>query len=59
MIRYTPDLDIRNLDALPRGTGAPFLLCMESHEPGVLIAHSWKRKTPAAIPAGYVLVAFA
>lgn len=47
-IPNTPALDIRNLDALPRGLGCRFLLCITSHVPGVLIAKSWHRKEPAA-----------
>jgi hypothetical protein len=55
-VAYTPQLDIRNVASLARGIGAPFLLCLQSPEPGVLIAHSWKRKAPVIIADGYVLV---
>lgn len=58
LIGYTPQTDIRNLEALPRGTGARYLEVLLSHEPGVLIAHSWRRKAPASMPAGHALVLF-
>lgn len=54
---YKPSMDIRNLDALPRGTGAPYLLVLKSHEPGVYIAVGWKRRASQP-PEGYELIAF-
>ena len=48
MIDHHPRLVVRNLNALPRGTGCRYLRCVVSHEPGVLIAKSWHRKEPAA-----------
>lgn len=41
--RYRPDYDIRNLDQLPAGTGARFLVCIEG-EGGTLVAKRWARK---------------
>lgn len=58
LIEYSPALDIRNLDALPRGTGAGYLEVLTSHEPGVLIAVRWRRKAPASLPTDHALVAF-
>lgn len=56
-IAYTPDLDVRNLDHLPRGVGAPFLLCLKG-EGNTLIAKQWKRKRPKPIPYRHVLIRF-
>lgn len=53
-IDYTPQLDIRDTDKLPRGTGAGFLLC-EYAEPGAVSSHetfyavSWHRSYSAAM----------
>ena len=46
VILYTPDLDIRNLDALPRGRGLPYLEVIRG-EDGALVAKRWRRKPPA------------
>ena len=38
------DYSIRNLDALPRGTGARYLGCIRGEGRNVLIAKCWVRK---------------
>ena len=55
-IENMPALDIRNLEALPHGLNAPFLLCIKGEE-GTLIAKQWKRKRPKDIK-DHVLVTF-
>lgn len=45
VVPFTRDLKIRNLDALPRGLNAPFLLVIEG-EQGEYVAKQWKRKLP-------------
>ena len=47
-IRYTPELDIRNILALRRGTGLRYLLCIDGID-GELIAKAWKRILPENI----------
>ena len=56
-IAYNRSLDIRNTDALPKGLGCKYLLCIQGPG-GVLIAKAWKRKAPARLLAGEVLVTF-
>lgn len=60
IVGYKPDLDIRNTDHLPRGTGAPYLLCSRGPEGqgNVLIAKRWLRKRPLTLAYGEVLVDF-
>jgi len=57
-LTYTPTLDIRNLDSLPRGTGCPFLEVVLGIEPGVWIAKQWRRTIPVAIPGGNRIIRF-
>ncbi len=59
IINSTPTLDVRNVSELPRAGGAKFLLCIESHESGVLIAKRWCRKELAELAEGEVLVRLA
>ena len=56
-IAYANDLDIRNLDALPRGTGAKYLLTIRG-EGTALIAKEWRRVEPKALLLNEVLVTF-
>lgn len=51
---YRPDFPIRNLQALPAGTGCRFLECIPGEEPapggGLLltfVAKQWRRSVPA------------
>jgi hypothetical protein len=57
IIRYTPALRIANTDQLPGGTGAKYLEAMLGHD-GELIAVAWRRKKPASLDHGRVLVRF-
>lgn len=43
IIKNTFNLDVRNLDALPRGLNCKYLKVIEAHVKGIYIAHSWKR----------------
>lgn len=52
---YTPALDIRNLDSLPRGTGARYLECVRGPH-GELVAKCWRRVAPANYE---ILISFA
>lgn len=56
IVAYRRDLKITNTAMLPRGTGAKYLLALVVDD--VFVAHSWKRKAPKIIPAGYVLIEF-
>ncbi len=44
-IDYGPEVRITNLDALPRGTGARYLIVLESPYAGVYVAKActWRR----------------
>ena len=50
IIPYTSTLDIRNVGALPRGTGARYLIAIHG-EQGVLVAKRWARVLPTK-PSG-------
>ena len=56
-IDYTPDLDIRNIENLPRGGGCRYLLCISGLTEEVLIAESWHRKKPV-YKSGQAVVMF-
>ena len=58
-IHFTPEVDkrLKNVSALPRGLGAPFLLCLRG-EGSDLIAKQWLRKRPQALAWNNVLVCF-
>jgi hypothetical protein len=54
-----PKMDIRNVEQLPRGTGARYLEIMDSHIPGEHIAVQWRRSIPKTPPKmGHALVEF-
>lgn len=59
MIPYTKYVGqcLRNLDALPRGTGAPYLLAIRG-EGTDLIAKAWKRKLPTHKSSSEVIIFF-
>lgn len=46
IIRYSRELNIKNVDALPAGTGCRYLECITSHIPGEYVAKQWHRKMP-------------
>lgn len=54
IILYHPTTPIVNLEALSRGRGCKYLLCLVGHT-GNYIASQWKRK-PVTVPAGHVLI---
>lgn len=58
-IDYTPAMDnqIRNLAALPSGTGANYLKCLIAHD-GKYIAKSWHRNMPRN-ERGHITIRFA
>lgn len=58
ILPYDRSLVIRNTDSLPRGTGARFLECLTTHRTGELVAAAWRRKAPATLAVGRVLVDF-
>ena len=45
VIKNTPQLVVRNLDAMPRGLGLRYLECVRSHT-GELMAQQWRRELP-------------
>ena len=56
MIQNRAGLNVRNLESLPRGTGARYLECITTHhDDSILIAKQWRRKPPASFE---VLVCF-
>lgn len=57
IVKYNRSMRITNLESLPAGTGAKYLYCLIAHN-GDYIAHSWKRKIPAKIESGYILIDF-
>ncbi|MDI6854385.1 MAG: strawberry notch family protein [Deltaproteobacteria bacterium] len=56
IIPYAKDLKIRNIEALPRGVGARYLVAIRG-EGDDLIAKQWKR-VPGTLAAGEVLIDF-
>ncbi len=48
LIPYRSDLDIRNLDQLPKGPGCRYLRCIIGQD-GALVAAGWHRKEKAAL----------
>ena len=57
LIPYSPSLKIRNFNALPRGTGASFLVAIRG-QGDELVAKQWKRTEPETLEPGEVLVVF-
>lgn len=61
IIDYTPNkesIKITNLDALPAGTGCPYLLVIESLYADTYIAERWMRKLPRSIPTNKRIIRF-
>jgi hypothetical protein len=54
---YSPELIIRNTDALPAGTGCRYLLCIRG-QGEELVAKQWCRKMPAVVKPSEVIVKF-
>ena len=55
IIKYNSDMDIRNLEQLPKGVGAKYLEVITSHIPGVYIAAQWRRKL-SNIPVSRIII---
>ena len=53
-----PALTIRNLSALPAGTGCRYLLAIEGMSPGEYVAKRWLRKMPATTDRLEVIIRF-
>lgn len=51
------DANVRNIDALPKGLNCKYLLTIRG-EDNDLIAKAWKRKKPAQLEPGEVLIEF-
>ena len=49
LIDYDPEIKITNIESLPSGTGARYLLVVESPYYGEYIAKKWLRKLPASV----------
>lgn len=58
IIDYSPEVKITNLDAMPRGTGASYLLAIESPYAGEYAAKRWLRKMPATTKRPEVIIRF-
>lgn len=56
-IPYNKKLIIRNLESLPRGTGARYLVAIEGQN-GELVAKRWARVKPAKLGIIEVLIGF-
>lgn len=58
IIDYHRELRITNLESLPAGTGARYLLAIESIYDGEFIAKQWKRVIPQTTKRGEVIIRF-
>jgi hypothetical protein len=58
IIDYCPELKIHNTGILPRGSGAKFLLAIESIYLGEYVAKRWLRKMPVNTHPGEVVIRF-
>ena len=56
VVYYSSDLEIKNLDQLPGGTGCPLLECLL--DDGKYIAIRWRRVPPASLMGNHVLISF-
>ena len=57
LIPYSPMLRIVNIEALPRGTGAKYLLVIQG-EMGELVAKQWKRQIPGKLNPREAIIDF-
>lgn len=59
IIKYSREMahKIKNISSLPGGLNCKYLLVLVAHN-GDYVAHSWKRKAPKEIPAGFALITF-
>jgi hypothetical protein len=56
-IKYSSELDIRNVASLPKGTGCRYLLCIRG-ESNEYIAKQWKRSRPNKVTKLEVVIEF-
>lgn len=56
-IQYTKNMKVSNLESLPSGTGAKFLIVMEDFK-GRYIAKRWARKEPVNLRQNEVAIKF-
>jgi len=54
-IPYSPALDIRNIESLPRGTGARYLVAVKG-QGDELVAKRWARVLPKKTEPGEVVI---
>jgi len=54
-IQYSPNLDIRNVESLPRGTGAKYLITLKG-QGDELVAKQWARVKPKTLQPDEVLI---
>jgi hypothetical protein len=57
IVQYRHDLDIRNLDAMSKGTGCKYLLCIQGEN--AYIAKQWKRTPPDKLLRTEFIISFA
>ena len=57
IIKYTAELDIRNVDSLPAGTGAKYVEVIRGLD-GAMIAKQWRRKIPTNAKSDQMFIAF-
>jgi len=55
VIPYNRDLDIRNVESLPRGTGARYLIVIRG-QGDELVAKQWARVFPSKLDKGDIVV---
>ena len=51
-------ITITNMEALPRGVGAPYLIVVESHYPDIYIAKRWARTLPRGLGRSERIIRF-
>lgn len=56
-VLYSPDMIIRNLESLPRGTGCRYLEVIDGLH-GEYVAAAWRRKPPPDLPRTRKLIEF-
>lgn len=56
IIKNHKDLDVRNIDAMPRGLNAKYLEVIEGLEDNVYIAKCWHRKINKSMNKNTILI---
>lgn len=57
IVPYAKELAIRNIEAMSKGTGCKYLLCIQG-ENGAYIAKQWKRTPPDKLLRSEFLISF-